>query len=71
MDREEQTVYLIHPIEGRDELEDWIERRHEVLFESELEGWYTDPSLWPEDRTLELSRQWIAVVCTTPSSLTS
>jgi len=28
------------------------------LFESELEGWYTDPDLWPKPLTLKLFHKW-------------
>lgn len=34
---------------------------HEVLLESELEGWYTDEALWPKNRTLELFNKWVHV----------
>lgn len=51
---DEQSVYLIHQIEHRDELDEWIALNHEVLLERELEGWYTDEALWPKNRTLEL-----------------
>ena len=58
---DEQTVYLIHQIENRDELDEWIALNHEALFESELEGWYTDETLWPGNRTLEKFREWVDV----------
>lgn len=58
---DEQNVYLIHQIEHRDELDEWIALNHEVLFESELEGWYTDEALWPKNRTLELFNKWVHV----------
>jgi len=58
---DEQSVYLIHQIEHRDELDEWIALNHEPLFESELEGWYTDEALWPKNRTLELFNKWVHV----------
>ena len=61
VDPDEQTVYLIHQIENRDELDEWIALNHEPLFESELEGWYTDEALWPKNRTLELFNEWVHV----------
>ena len=45
------------------EVRKWIEANFEWLFEAELESWYTDPSLWPRERTLELFRQWFDVEC--------
>ena len=31
---------------------------HRELFEEELNGWYTDPALWPRDRSLTTLREW-------------
>ena len=42
----------------REQLEKWLELNHEMLFEEELNGWYTDPALWPPDRSLKLLREW-------------
>ena len=38
---------------------------YEALFEAELEGWYTDETLWPQKRTLKLFHQWFEVECHT------
>jgi hypothetical protein len=27
-----------------------LARNHQALFEEEVNGWYTDPALWPRDR---------------------
>ncbi len=54
---QEHTVYLVE-VEDEDELADWLARHHQELFEEELNGWYTDPSLWPRDRSLEMLKQW-------------
>ena len=44
---DESTVYLIHEIENREDLDAWLAQHYQVLFEEELSGWYTDESLWP------------------------
>ncbi|MEX0833670.1 MAG: hypothetical protein WD276_07355 [Actinomycetota bacterium] len=54
---EEHTVYLVE-VEDEDELASWLAINYKVLFENELEGWYTDPALWPHDRSLELLKRW-------------
>lgn len=52
----DRTVYLISDEDGNGDAA--VARRvwanYERLFESELEGWYTDTSLWPENRTWEM-----------------
>lgn len=38
--------------------QEWLQLNGVILFEAELEGWYTDPSLWPQERSVELFRKW-------------
>lgn len=52
---QEHTVYLVD-VEDEGELDEWLARHHEELFEAELEGWYTDPALWPRNRSLKMLR---------------
>ncbi len=54
---EERTVYLVE-VEDEDELAGWQARHHTELFEEELNGWYTDPALWPRDRSLRMLQEW-------------
>ena len=56
---EERTVYLVE-VEDEQELERWLQLNAEVLFETELHDWYTDPSLWP-NRTLDALRKWCSL----------
>ena len=58
---DECTVYLIHEIENREDLDAWLAQHYQILFEEELSGWYTDESLWPTDRSLALFHEWIHV----------
>ncbi len=64
----DRTVYLVREedADGPDALkEEWVSLNYEALFENELEGWYTDESLWPQDRTLDLFYKWFDVECHT------
>jgi len=54
---EEHTVYLVE-LEDEEQLAAWLVSNHEVLFEQELMGWYTDPALWPQERSLDTLRKW-------------
>ena len=60
-EQDEQTVYLIHEIENRSELDEWLALNYDALFEAELDAWYTDEALWPKNRTLELFHEWVDV----------
>lgn len=57
---EERTVYLIEESACADpkRLEAWLKKNYVQLFDAELEGWYTDPGLWPSKRTYKLFREW-------------
>ena len=64
---EDRTVYLIldQDADNQEALEEWININYEALFEYELEGWYTDESLWPKKRDLKLFHKWFEVECHT------
>ena len=70
---QEHTVYLVE-VEDVDELNRWLARHHQELFEQELKGWYTDPALWPRNRSLKVLKEWCSfelhtVVVNTGASL--
>jgi hypothetical protein len=54
---EDTTAYLVE-VEDEDELESWLKLNGETLFEAELDGWHSDPKLWPRDRSVSLFKQW-------------
>ncbi|WP_019939597.1 hypothetical protein [Bordetella sp. FB-8] len=60
----EPSAYLI-PTDDSDDLDHpgvrWIQRNWKTLFERVLEDWYTDPELWPRNRTLKMFREWCEV----------
>jgi hypothetical protein len=56
VNRQEHTVYLLE-IEDDAELQQWLSVNAEALFDQELNGWYTDPGLWPKDRSLKVLKQ--------------
>lgn len=60
-------VYLVgdEDADSDETLEEWIRSNFQELFESELEGWYTDPDLWPADRNFDLFKKWFDVECHT------
>lgn len=65
MVKQERTLYLIRAEDAETPaaVAAWIERHYRRLFEAELQGWYTDPALWPQELTLELFRAWFDVEC--------
>ena len=61
---EDRTVYLIDSLDAEN-LDHWIALNCANLFESELEDWITDQSLWPPSRDLPVFREWFAIECHT------
>lgn len=63
----ERTIYLISDEDADNDraVQAWLKRNYKKLFESELEGWYTDPELWPNPRSLNLFHEWFSVECHT------
>ncbi len=62
---EDRTVYLIAEQDADDSeaFEKWLSNNYSALFEAELEGWYTDESLWPKNRDRKLFNEWFEVGC--------
>lgn len=60
--KQERTVYLISD-EDAENVDDWIRENYETLFEAELEGWYTDETLWPSKRDYTVFMEWFEVEC--------
>jgi hypothetical protein len=62
---QERTVYLIRDEDSDSPviLERWLTLNYRQLFEAELESWYTDPTLWPQELTWRLFQEWFDVEC--------
>jgi len=61
--RKEPDVFLIpqKQIEFLEDAERWIYRRWQLFFETFLGDWYTDESMWPQQRTLKLFKEWFEI----------
>lgn len=59
---EERTVYLIDD-ESAENLDEMLKNNFEMFFEHELLLWYTDESLWPEELSYEMFKEWFEVEC--------
>ena len=49
----EPTIYLVRECESDQEFADCLGQIFPVIFEDQLQGWWTDQSVWPLDRTLD------------------
>jgi hypothetical protein len=57
----ERSVYLLPNFKDNVESEDLLRQYCDLIFEAELEGWITDPTTWPKERSYERFREWFEV----------
>lgn len=58
---EDAQVYLLPDAELVDDAQSLIRAFSPIVFELELEGWWTEESDWPQDRSYEIFSQWFEV----------
>jgi len=54
---EDSPAYLIHE-DASEDFEHYLRECYLPLFENVLHEWYTDPDVWPQDRSLECFKNW-------------
>ena len=57
----DSTAYLTPEIEGDEELREFLEQSHSMLFEQELFEWSRDESEWPSNRNLSTFLEWFEI----------
>ena len=55
---EEGNIYLIREKESNEEIEKWLKRNFDKIFQNELNDWHTDEKHWPQKRTFKLFQEW-------------
>src|SRR5260370_26931580 len=58
---EDSTVYLIPEIWEDSDREEFLKTCYDILFEEQLEGWWTDEIAWPQQRDLKMFLDWFEV----------
>ena len=53
--RRKPTIYLLPEWETHEEALEHLREISNEIFEEQLNGWYRVPSVWPDDRDLDLS----------------
>ena len=51
-------VYLVPAYDKIEKYEKYIKKHCTEIFEEELFGWYTDPEMWPKDRSWKVFKEW-------------
>lgn len=58
---DECHVYLLRHFDMLEDTDEYFTAFKEDIFENELAAWYTDPSLWPRQRTSDVFDDWFEV----------
>lgn len=56
--RPEPAIYLLPECESKEEVLDGLRGSINKIFEEQLDGWYRDPAMWPEQRDLRTFLAW-------------
>jgi hypothetical protein len=54
----DRTIYLVPEYDEPDDAEKILLVAYEGIFNQELFSWYTKSALWPQDRSLEVFKEW-------------
>ena len=54
-----KAIYLLPEVSDTGKSERYLKKNFQKIFEHELGGWYTDPSLWPKDRSWKVFNEWL------------
>ena len=58
---EDSAAYLIPELWQDSDEQELLESFYDVLFEEQLEGWWTDEANWPQNRNLKMFLDWFEV----------
>lgn len=58
---EDNEAFLIPQFSDLGESIRWVEKRWSMLFEHMLAEWMLDETAWPENRTLDMFREWFDI----------
>ena len=58
---DEGIVYLIKEKDSNYQIENWLKRNFDEIFQNELNNWHTDESAWPPKRTYRQFKEWFDV----------
>lgn len=54
----EGTVYLIREKDSNKQIERWLQRNFDNIFQNELNNWHTRETDWPPNRTYKQFKNW-------------
>jgi len=58
-------IYLLPEYEELKQMETWLKKHFDKLFIEQLNNWYMDETLWPQNRTLKMFKEWFEYTLST------
>ncbi len=58
---EDSTAYLVPELWEDSDQNALLESSYNILFEEQLQGWWTDEAAWPKERNLKMFLDWFEV----------
>lgn len=55
---DENCIYLVRERDSNEEIEKWLEKNYDDIFQNEMNGWITDESAWIQNRTFKLFKEY-------------
>lgn len=55
---DDTEIYLLPDFEEPRQMETWLKKNYDLIFSDQLNNWYTDESIWPQNRTYKLFKDW-------------
>ncbi len=59
--REDPVVYLIPDMEWPGPTMDWVFENFDYFFKSQLAQYWTDVKLWPQNRSVQMFKEWFDI----------
>ncbi len=54
----DNNVYLIPMFDETIEVENWLKKNYDRIFSDQMNNWYTDESVWVQNRTFKMFNNW-------------
>ncbi len=54
----EGDVYLLPDYEEKAQMENWLKKHFDEIFSDQLNNWYIEEDMWPQNRTLKMFKEW-------------
>jgi hypothetical protein len=56
----EGEIYLLPDYETKEEMENWLKKNFNALFSEQLNNWFVDETMWPQNRTFKMFTEWFS-----------